>query len=114
MASSKPMNVRLKQRAVIEFLTAEGAAPIDSHRRMKHVYGEACVDVSTVRRWTKEFAETNPAETDLHNQARCGRPNSASDVQHQERVDEIIRAILTRYTDEGEAFLRRIVTGDET
>ena len=170
MASSKPMNVRLKQRAVIEFLTAEGAAPIDIHRRMKLVYGEACVDVSTVRRWAKEFAETSPAETDLHDQARCGRPNSASDVQHQERVDEIIQAnrrikvrdvsemlgisvgsaqyiihdvlgyrkvcarwvphmlspelklnrsqvsdeLLARYTDEGEAFLRRIVTGDET
>ena len=164
------MDVRLKQRAVIEFLTAEGVVPIDIHRRMKLVYGEACVDVSTVRRWAKELAETSPAETDLHDKARCGRPNSASDVQHQERVDEMIQAnrrikvrevsemlgisvgsaqfvihdvlgyrklcarwvphmlspelklnrsrvseeLLARYTDEGEAFIRRIVTGDET
>ncbi|XP_035824592.1 uncharacterized protein LOC118477379 [Aplysia californica] len=92
MASSKPMNLRLKRRAVIEFLTAEGAAPIDIHRRMKLVYGEACVDVNTVRRWAKEFAEASRAETNLHDQARCGPPNSASDVQHQERVDEIIQA----------------------
>ena len=84
--------MRLKQRAVIEFLTAEGVVPIDIHRRMKLVYGEACVDVSTVRRWAKELAETSPAETDLHDKARCGRPNSASDVQHQERVDEMIQA----------------------
>ncbi|XP_005094935.1 uncharacterized protein LOC101864133 [Aplysia californica] len=166
MASRKPMNVGLKQRAVIEFLTAEGAAPIDFHWRMKLVCGEACVKESTVRRWAKEFAETSPAETDFHDQAHCSRPNSASDVQHQEKVAEIIQAnrrikvrdvsemieisvgsaegiihdvlgyrkvcarwvphmlspdlklnrsqvsdeLLARYTDEGEAFLRRIVT----
>ncbi|XP_005102505.1 uncharacterized protein LOC101857959 [Aplysia californica] len=51
-----------------------------------------CKGKGTVRRWAKKFAETSPAETDLHNQAQCGRPNSASDVQLQERVDEIIQA----------------------
>ena len=48
MASS--MDLRLKQRAVIEFLTAEGCSPIEIFYRMKVVYGEMCLDVSTVRR----------------------------------------------------------------
>jgi len=33
------LDVRFKQRAVIEFLTAEKAPPIEIHRRMQAVYG---------------------------------------------------------------------------
>ncbi|GFR89200.1 transposase [Elysia marginata] len=62
MASS--MDLRLKQRAVIEFLTAEGYSPIEIYSRMKAVY------------------------------ARTGRPLSASDSKHQPRVDQLIRENL--------------------
>jgi hypothetical protein len=41
-------DARFKQRAVIEFLTAEKIPPIEIHRRMQTVYGDKCVDVSTV------------------------------------------------------------------
>jgi hypothetical protein len=41
--------VRFKQRAVVEFLTAEKVPPNEIHRRMQAVYGDHCVDVSTVR-----------------------------------------------------------------
>ena len=47
------VEVRLKQCALIKFLTVEGIAPIDIHRRMRAVYGKACVDISTVRRWVR-------------------------------------------------------------
>ena len=43
-------DVRFKQCAVIEFLTAEIVPPIKIHIRMQTVYGDQCVDVSTVRR----------------------------------------------------------------
>ena len=46
-------DVRFKQRADIEFLTAEKVPPIEIHRRMQAIYGDHCVDVSTVRRWMK-------------------------------------------------------------
>ena len=46
-------DVRFKQRAVIEFLTAEKVPLIEIHRRMQAVYGIQCVDVSTVRRWVR-------------------------------------------------------------
>ena len=39
----------VRQRSVIEFLTAEGEMPIRIHERLKNVYGDATVDVSTVR-----------------------------------------------------------------
>ena len=44
-------DVRFKQRAVIESLTAEKVPPIEIHRRMEAVYGDQCVDVSAVRCW---------------------------------------------------------------
>ena len=89
MASS--MDLRLKQRAVIEFLTAEGCSPIEIFYRMKAVYGEMCLDVSTVRRWTRQSREENPSESTVHDQAHTGRPLSASDSKHQSRVDQLIR-----------------------
>jgi hypothetical protein len=42
------IEVRTKQRCVIEFLTAEQIAPTDIHRRLLKVYGDDTVDVSTV------------------------------------------------------------------
>ena len=50
-------DVRFKQRAVIEFLTAEKVPPIKIHRRMEDVCGDQCVDVSTVRRWVRRFKD---------------------------------------------------------
>jgi hypothetical protein len=51
-------NKRFKQLAVIEFLTAEEKKnPIDIQRRKQAVYGVKCVDVSTVRRWVRQFKQ---------------------------------------------------------
>ena len=50
-------DVRFKQRAVIEFLTAEKVPPIEIHRRIQAVYGDQCVDVSTVRCWVRRFKD---------------------------------------------------------
>ena len=40
------MEVRMKQRCVIEFLHAEKIAANDIHRRLPNVYGDQTVDVS--------------------------------------------------------------------
>jgi hypothetical protein len=34
-------------RVVTEFLTAEGYSPIEIHRRLRGVYGEEAIDVSS-------------------------------------------------------------------
>jgi hypothetical protein len=49
------MSTRVKQRAVIEFLTAEEVTPTEIHRRLKAVYGDYAVDRSTVNRWVIKF-----------------------------------------------------------
>jgi len=46
-------DVRFKQCAVIEFLTVEKVPPIEIHRRKEAVYGDQCIDVSTVTRWVR-------------------------------------------------------------
>jgi len=46
-------DVRFKQWAVIELLTAEKVAPIEIHRGIQVVYGDQCVDMSTERRWVR-------------------------------------------------------------
>jgi len=48
-------DVHFKQRAVKEFLTAEKVPLIEIHRRMQDVYGDQCVDMSTVRRRVRRF-----------------------------------------------------------
>jgi len=46
-------DVRFKQRAAIELLTAEKVPPIEIHRQMQAVCGDQCVAVSTVRCWVR-------------------------------------------------------------
>ena len=57
-------DVRFKQLAVIE-LTVEKFPPIEIHRRMQAVYGDQCVDVSTVRRWVRRFKDREHGQADL-------------------------------------------------
>jgi len=84
-------DVRFKQRAVIEFLTAEQVPPIEIHRRLQAVYGDQCVDVSTVRRWVRRFKDGKLGQADLSDKTRNGRPVTASDQLRQDRVEELIR-----------------------
>jgi len=83
-------DVRFKQRAVIEFLTAEKVLPIEIHRRMQAVYGDQCADVSTVRRWVRRFKDGELGQADLSDKTRSGRSVTASDQLHQDRVEEMI------------------------
>lgn len=59
------MSVLLKQRVVIELLTAEGESPIDMHRRIMVVYRDDCVDISMVRRLDVRACTENTAGTNL-------------------------------------------------
>ena len=67
-------DVRFKQGAVIEFLTAEKVPPIEIHRRMQAVYGDLCVDVSAVRRWVRRFKDGELGQADLSDKTGSGRP----------------------------------------
>ncbi|PNF14748.1 hypothetical protein B7P43_G08352 [Cryptotermes secundus] len=87
------IEVRTKQRCVIEFLTAEQIAPIDIHRRFLKVYGDDTVEVSTVRRWVVRF---NSGESEVHDKPRPGRPCSAATPHNEQRLIHKDRQITTR------------------
>lgn len=68
------MSTRLKQRAVIEFLTAEGVNPTDIHRRLQAVYGDGTIDRSTVNRWAIKFRASEVGKVSIEDEPRTGRP----------------------------------------
>ena len=66
-------DVRFKQRDVIEFLAAGKVPSIEIHRRMKAVYGDQRVDVSTVRCWIWRFKDGELGQANLSDRTRNGR-----------------------------------------
>ena len=53
--------------------------------------GDQCVDVSTLRRWVRRFKDGEFGQVDLIDKTRSGRPVTASDQLHHDRVEELIR-----------------------
>ena len=45
-----PLEVRQKQRAVIEFLVSEGETPLNISKRLEKVYKSDAIDYSNVKR----------------------------------------------------------------
>ena len=68
-------------RAVIKFLTKEGAKTKEIHRRMADVYG----DSSPVAKWSAEFKRGRDSVED------DPRPDRPTDVISQEMIDRVER-----------------------
>ena len=75
-------------RAVIKFLTMEGAKAKETHRRMADVYGDSSPKYSTVAKWSAEFKRGRDS---LEDDPRQGRP---ADVISQEMIDRVERLVL--------------------
>ena len=91
MAASRNDHL-MKQRSVIEFLTAEGCSAVVIHKRMKAVYDDACLTEGKVRKWARFYRGEDPKETTVRDRKRPWRPVSATDTMHQQKVDEMIVA----------------------
>jgi hypothetical protein len=53
------INRSFRQCAVIEFLVKEGNSTGVIYERLRGVYGDVCMGVSSVRRWVKHFKDGN-------------------------------------------------------
>jgi transposase len=73
-----------RQRAVIKFLVKEGNSARVTYERLRSVYGDACMGVSSVRNWVKRFKDGN---TEIADQPRCGRPRAAATERNKQKVD---------------------------
>ena len=85
------MSTRVKQRAVIEFLTAENVIPNEIHRRLKAVYGDDAVDRSTVNRWVIKFHGCEPGKAVIDDKKRSRRQITATDDEHRKLIDDLIQ-----------------------
>jgi hypothetical protein len=83
-------DIRFKQRAIVEFLTVEKVPPTEIQRQMQAVYGDQCVDASTVR-W---FKDGELGQADLSDKTRSGRPVTASDQLHQDGVEDFVDLVI--------------------
>jgi len=81
----------IKQLSVIEFLTLEGCAPVEIHRRMKAVYGDDCMDVKNVCKWVRHAKSCYAGEISVLDEHRSGRPISVTHDENQCRVDAMIQ-----------------------
>lgn len=78
-----------RQKAVIEFLTKEGATAKNISDRLKIVYAENSLSYPTVRRWVVHFKNGND---DICDKPRSGRPPSAATADNKALVDGLIRS----------------------
>jgi len=82
------MEVRMKQRCVIEFLHVEKIAPNDIYRRLLNVYRDQTVDVSTVKLCMVHFSSGN---SDVKGKPRSGWPCTVVTPPNEEHLDQLIR-----------------------
>jgi len=76
---------------MIEFLTLEDCAPLETHRRMKAVFGDGCMDVKNVRKWVRHAKSCCTGEMSVLDEHRPVRPISVTRDENQCRVDAMIK-----------------------
>ncbi|GBN88346.1 hypothetical protein AVEN_53729-1 [Araneus ventricosus] len=89
---------RSAQRAVIQFLRAEGEHASQIYRRMKEVYGEQCLARCTIFRWYPSYEDGCVTIKDL---PPSGQAHVATNSATISTVDKLIRQnrqITTRET----------------
>ena len=78
-------------RAVIKFLTKEGAKAKEIHWRMADVYGDSSPKYSTVTKWSAEFKRGRDS---LEDDPRPGRP--ADVISQDEMIDRVEGLVLNK------------------
>ncbi|GBM91268.1 hypothetical protein AVEN_29858-1 [Araneus ventricosus] len=63
-------------RSVIRFLNANNVKQAEIHSQFVKIYGENVMTDGMVRKWVRQF---NDGRTNVHDEARSGRPSVVSD-----------------------------------
>jgi histone-lysine N-methyltransferase SETMAR len=87
-ASRAPATFRpCEIRAVIRFLTLQNNTASNIHQKLVEVYGSHVMSRQHVTKWVRLFKE---GRTDIHDEARSGRPSAISDELVQ-KIEEQLR-----------------------
>ncbi|GBN42954.1 hypothetical protein AVEN_38862-1 [Araneus ventricosus] len=63
-------------RSVIRFLNAKNVKPVEIHSKLVEIYAENVMTDGMVRKWVRQF---NDGRTNVHDEARSGRPSVVND-----------------------------------
>jgi len=63
---------------------------IETHRPMKAVYGDGCMDVKNIRKWVRRARSCYAGEVSVLDEHSPGRPISVTRDENQCRVDAMI------------------------
>ncbi|GBM10369.1 hypothetical protein AVEN_169661-1 [Araneus ventricosus] len=91
-------------RSVIRFLNAKKVKPAEIHRQLVKIYGENVMTDGMVRKWVRQF---NDGRTNVHDEARSGRPSVVSDglvAKMNEKIRENRRFTIRMLFDEFHKF----------
>ena len=95
-----PLELHQKQRAVIEFLVAEGETPVNIHRRFQNACKENTLDYSNVRRWVCRLNDGKLGTASVVDKPRSGRPSSSVNPANRAKADALIREDRRTTVDE--------------
>ena len=92
-----PLEARQKQRAVIEFLVAEGETPLRIPNRLKNVYKDNTIHYGNVKRWVQRFKKSTEDHDGNDNEVKTAVLNW---LRHQpaEFYNTGIHALVYRWT----------------
>ncbi|GBN69608.1 hypothetical protein AVEN_25773-1 [Araneus ventricosus] len=101
-------------RSVIRFLNAKKVKPAEIHRQLAEIYGENVMTDGMVRKWVRQF---NDGRTNVHDEARSGRPSVVNDglvVKVNEEICEnrrfTVRMLFDEFPQISKTVLHEIVT----
>ncbi|GBN17594.1 hypothetical protein AVEN_200939-1 [Araneus ventricosus] len=101
-------------RSVIRFLNANNIKPAEIHRQLVEIYGENVIIDGMVRKWVRQF---NDGSTNVHDEARSGRPSVVNDglvAKVNEKIREnrrfTIRTLFDEFPQISKVVLHEIVT----
>ncbi|GBN38112.1 hypothetical protein AVEN_100187-1 [Araneus ventricosus] len=101
-------------RSVIRLLKAKKVKPAEIHRQLVEFYGENVMTDGMVRKWVRQF---NDGRTNVHDEARSGRPFVVNDglvAKVNEKIREnkrfTIRMLFDEFPQISKTVLHEIVT----
>ncbi|GBM71214.1 hypothetical protein AVEN_48587-1 [Araneus ventricosus] len=99
---------------VIRFLNAKKVKPAEIQRQLVEIYGENVMTDGMVRKWVRQF---NDGRTNVHDEARSGRPSVVNDglvAKVNEKIREnrrfTIRILFDEFPQLSKTALHEIVT----
>ncbi|XP_014781843.2 uncharacterized protein LOC106877454 [Octopus bimaculoides] len=86
-----PLELRQKQRAVIEFRVAEEETPVNIHQQLQNVFEDNTLDYSNVCRWVHRLKDRKVGTVSVADKPHSGHPSASMNPANKAKTDALIR-----------------------